>query len=280
MKFKESHYIGFDGLRMHISAWLPDDEKPRALLVAIHGLASHGYTLRDLGEYFANRGLAVFAPDMRGFGHYSGMKGHVMSFDEYIEDMHNIVMHAKDQYLNKITFLLGHSLGGQHVVRYVASYPNVVDGIILECPGVSQDLDISFGKYIAGRILSIFNVKRYFSNELELEYSTHDPQVIEEYESDPLRFDKVTARFGIEGLKAAKRAMACAPEITIPALVMQAGDDRMVKAEKTKEFFEALGSKDKTWIYYEGLYHELHRELEKERVLGDIEKWLEVRLPT
>ncbi len=280
MKYEESQYIGFDGLKMHMSVWLPDDDRPRALLIAIHGLGGHGHILKNIGEYFADRGFAVFAPDMRGFGHYSGLKGHVMSFDEYIEDMYNIVMQVKDRFLNKITFLLGHSLGGQHVIRYVATYPKAVDGMILECPGVSENLDISLGKYIAGRILSIFNVKRYFASGIDVEFASHDKNVVEEHRSDPLRFDMVTARFGIEGLKAAKRAMACAPEITLPALVMQAGDDRMVKAEKTKEFFDSLGSKDKTWLFYDGFYHELHGEIEKDRVLGDIDKWLEVRLPT
>ncbi len=280
MKYQESSYTGFDGLKMHLSMWVPDDERPRALLIAIHGLGSHGYALKNIGEYFSERGIAVFAPDMRGFGHYSGLKGHVMSFDEYIEDMYNIVMQVKDRFLNKITFLLGHSLGGQHVVRYVATYPKDVDGMILECPGVSQNLGIPKGKYIAGRLLSILNVKRYFHNDLQFEFASHDPEVIEELRNDPLRFEKVTARFGIEGLKAAKRAMASAPEITLPSLILQAGDDKMVLVEKSKEFFDTLGSQDKTWLFYEGLYHDLHSELEKERVLGDIERWLEVRLPT
>ncbi len=260
--------------------WLPDDDRPRALIIAIHSLGSHGYTLRFIGEYFAERGFAVFAPDMRGFGNYSGLKGHVMNFDEYIEDMYNIVMQVKDRYLNKITFLLGHSLGGQHVIRYVTTYPKDVDGIILECPSVSESLNIPITKYIAGRFLSILNVKTYFTNETDFNYASHDPEVIKAHEDDPLRFDQVTPRFGIEALKATKKAFACAPEIILPALVLQAGDDKMVNPETTKEFFDMLGSTDKTWIIYEGFYHELHAELERERVLGDIEKWLEVRLPT
>ena len=280
MKYKESQYHGFDGMKMHMSVWHPDNERPRALLIAIHGLGSHGYTLKNIGEYFSEKGFAVFAPDMRGFGHYTGLKGHVMSFDEYIEDMYNIVMQVKDRYLNKLTFLFGHSLGGQHVVRYVCSYPRAVDGMIVSCPAISEKLGIGTGKYIAGRILSILNVKRYFSNKVPLEYASHDPEVVREFEEDPLRHDLVTARFGIEGLKAAKRAMKCAPEISIPAFIQQAGDDKMVDADMAKEFFEALSSPDKTWRIYEGLYHTLHAEVEKEMVLRDMENWLEKRLPS
>jgi alpha-beta hydrolase superfamily lysophospholipase len=279
MKHKESHYTGFDGTQMFMNSWHPDDERPRALLIAIHGLSNHGYTMKNIGEYFAERGIAVFAPDMRGFGHYKSLKGHVMNFDEYIEDMYNIVMQVKDIYLNKLTYLFGHSLGGQHVIRYVTTYPKAVDGMILSCPGVSDTLDIGIGKYIAGRILSIFNVKRYFSTGVKHEFASHDPEAVKEIEEDPLRFDFVTARFRIESLKGTKRAMSCAPEITLPAFVQQAGEDMMVNPEETKEFFENLASPDKTWRMYEGLYHGLHIETEKEMVLRDMETWLEKRLP-
>ncbi len=275
MKFKESHYIGFDGVKMHMSVWHPDDEKPRALLIAIHGLGSHGYTLKSIGEYFSERGYAVFAPDMRGFGHYSGLKGHVMSFDEYIEDMYNIVMQVKDQYLNKLTFLFGHSLGGQHVIRYVATYPEAVDGMILSCPAVSVQMSTLY--YVFGWILSILNVKRYIT--LDRGKPTHDPEALKEMEEDPLGFDSITPRFGIEGVKGAKRAMTSAREIMLPALVQQAGDDKNVDPEKTKEFFEKLASPDKTWRLYEGLYHGLHQEIQKEMVFRDMELWLDKRLP-
>jgi alpha-beta hydrolase superfamily lysophospholipase len=194
MKYREGQYTGFDGVQMHMHSWHPDDEKPRALIIAVHGLGSHGYGMRNIGEYFAERGVAVYAPDMRGFGHYTGLKGHVMSFDEYIEDMYNIVMQIKDEYLNKLTFLFGESLGGQHVIRYVATYPRAVDGMILSCPAVSETLDIGIGTYIAGRILSILNVKRYFSSSLKREYLSHDLEAVKELENDTLRFEMVTPR--------------------------------------------------------------------------------------
>lgn len=280
MKHFEDQYIGYDGTRMNMAVWSTDNERARAVIIAFHGLGSHGKNLSNIGEYFAQRGFTVFAPDMRGFGHYSVLKGHVMSFDEYVEDIHSIVMHAKDQYINNLTFLFGHSLGGQHVLRYVAKYPLEVDGIILSCPAVSESLEISIWKRVAGAILSIFNIKRYFDNEIEFEDACRDPEVVAQHKNDPLRFDKVTPRFGIEGLKAAKEAYNLARFITVPVLVQQAEADRLVDPKKTREFFEHLGSKDKTWRSYEGLFHELHSEPEKATVLGDMESWLEERLPT
>ncbi|MHA1771660.1 MAG: lysophospholipase [Candidatus Thorarchaeota archaeon] len=278
MIFEESHYLGYDGLKMYMATWLPDDERPRALLIAIHGLGSHGLSLRTIGEYMAERGIAVFAPDMRGFGHYSGIKGHVMNFDEYIEDLQNIVMQVKDRFHNKLTFLYGHSLGGQHIIRYAATYPHDVDGLIIACPAVSQQLPISPLKKIGAWFLSLLNVKKQFSDDNDLTLSSRDPEVVREHEEDPLTWDSVTPRFGVCGLRAVKEAFNAAPLIKLPALVQQAGDDKLVIPEKTREFFDRLGSEDKEWILYEGLYHEIFREPEKERVLADMYNWLDKRL--
>jgi alpha-beta hydrolase superfamily lysophospholipase len=278
MRYEESNYVGYDGTRMFMSVWLPGDEPPRALLVAIHGLGSHGYTLRNIGEYFAQRGLAVFAPDMRGFGHYSGLKGHVISFDEYKEDLKNIVDQVKDRFQSRLTYLFGHSLGGLHAIRYVAAYPQDVEGAMLSCPAVSESLKIGRATKAAGSLLSVLNVKRYFGNSLEFEYASHDPEVVQEHENDKLRFDKVTPRFGISALRAMREAFRAAPLIMLPILVQQAGEDMMVNPDMTRTFFDRLGSADKTWKIYEGFYHELHGEMGRDQVLNDMYAWLERRL--
>ncbi|TFG34941.1 alpha/beta hydrolase [Candidatus Thorarchaeota archaeon] len=280
MQYEETNYIGYDGTHMFMALWKPDDDKPRALLVVLHGLGSHAGDFKNLGEYFANRGFAVFIPDLRGFGHYSGLKGHVMRFDEYIEDIQNLVMQVKDRYLNKITFLFGSSLGGVNAIRYVKTYPKTVDGLILHCPAVSQNLGIGRGTIIAGQILSWLNVKRYFSSGLNYEDASRNPTVIKDHETDPLRFDDVTPRFGIEGLKASEDAFKSALMIKVPVLLQQAGEDKLVSPNRSKEFFENLSSEDKTLYFYEGLYHELHVEPESDRILGDMETWLNKRLPT
>ncbi len=280
MKYEESNYIGFDGTRMFMAVCRPDDDKPRALVILLHGFGSHAGDFVSVGEYLANHGMTAFIPDLRGFGHYSGLKGHVMSFDEYIEDIQNLVMQAKDRYLNKITYLFGSSLGAINAVRYVIRYPRTVDGLILQSPAMGQKLDISIGKKIAGNFLSILNVKRYFTTGVDYADMCRNPDIVKRRETDPLRFDSVTARFGVEALKAAKDALESAPRIVMPVLLQQAGDDKVVSQEANHKFFDNLASADKTWKLYDGLYHEIHEEPERDQVLGDLYSWLDTRLPS
>lgn len=280
MRYEESKYIGFDGTRMFMAVYRPDDDRPRALMILLHGLGSHAGDFTEMGEYLAERGIAAFVPDQRGFGRYPGLKGHVMNFDEYIEDIQNIVMQVKDRYLNKITYLFGSSMGAINAIRYLIRYPRTVDGLLLQCPGVSHRTEIGIGLLTAARFLSILNVKRYF--ELNPEYSdtSRNPDTIERHKKDPLRFEKVTARFSSEVLSASKDAFHSASKILLPILVQQAGDDKAVDVEKNKEFFDNLASADKTWKLYDGLYHEIHEEPERESVLTDLYEWLNKRLPS
>jgi alpha-beta hydrolase superfamily lysophospholipase len=177
-------------------------------------------------------------------------------------------------------FLFGASMGGINAVRYLVKYPREIDGLILQCPGVAQQLDIGFGKKMAGNLLSLLNVKRYVEIEINYEDSTRSPNAIKQMETDPLRFEKVTPRFGREGLKAAEDGFNSAASLRLPVLLQQAGADKLVDPVKSKEFFDAVSSGDKTWKLYDGLYHQLHNEPEKEQVLGDMADWLEKRLPT
>lgn len=265
---------------MFMASWIPDNERPRALLIAIHGLGSHALDLATISEYFAENGIAVFAPDLRGFGHFDGLKGHVMRFDEYIEDIQNIVMQVKDRYLNKLTYLFGPSLGGVKILRYVVAYPTTVDGILLHCPAVFQTLDINTAVRFFANILSLLNVKRYYDIPTDYEESSRSPEVIKRHQEDPLRLEQVTPRFGIEALKASEHSFTLGPRIHLPILIQQAGSDKQVSPEKVQEFFDTIASTDKEFRLYEGLYHELAEEPEKDQVLGDMNAWLEKRLPS
>ena len=164
MTYVESEYIGYDGTRMFMHRWIPPEGKPRASILAIHGLGSHGGDMKNIGEYFVEKGFAVHAPDMRGFGHFTGCKGHVMNFDEYTEDLANIIEQVKDQYPGRLIFPFGASLGGLWVIRYVVTYPKEIDGLILSCPSVSEKLPIGKGTRIAASLLSLLNAKIYFDN--------------------------------------------------------------------------------------------------------------------
>jgi alpha-beta hydrolase superfamily lysophospholipase len=64
------------------------------------------------------------------------------------------------------------------------------------------------------------------------------------------------------------------PSLTLPLLILQGSDDKLVNQEGARMLYEKAGSKDKTLKIYEGFYHEVHNEPGNARVFADIEAWL------
>ena len=54
--------------------------------------------------------------------------------------------------------------------------------------------------------------------------------------------------------------------------------DAVTDGKRSALLYERIGSKDKTLRLYEGLMHEIFNEPERERVLADMESWLEAHL--
>ncbi len=62
--------------------------------------------------------------------------------------------------------------------------------------------------------------------------------------------------------------------VKLPLLILHGTADRLDDPEGSKQLYERAESKDKTLKLYDGFYHEVMNEPEKERVLADILEWL------
>ncbi len=109
---------------------------------------------------------------------------------------------------------------------------------------------------------------------------SHDPKVVRAYESDPLVHDRVSVRFFNEFLAAMETVNERASSLKVPTLLQVAGDDHLVNAQSSVQFFEKLDLEDKTLHVYDGRYHEIYNEDEnlRRQVLKDLEDWLEKRI--
>jgi alpha-beta hydrolase superfamily lysophospholipase len=54
--------------------------------------------------------------------------------------------------------------------------------------------------------------------------------------------------------------------------------DRLGEPEGSRLLYDRAGSKDKMLKLYQGFYHEIFNEPEREQVLSDMEGWLAARL--
>ena len=66
--------IWSQGIKVPYRAWLPID-KPRVVLLCIHGLGFSSASYSEFGRIMASRGLATYAMDVRGFGQWMQDRG-------------------------------------------------------------------------------------------------------------------------------------------------------------------------------------------------------------
>jgi acylglycerol lipase len=102
---------------------------------------------------------------------------------------------------------------------------------------------------------------------------------VETYVTDPLVHHVATARWAAEALAAQDAAMAAAPRVTLPLLVLYGTDDQVADPAFAEAFFATVGSADKKLVPYKHFYHELFNEVGREQVFEDVAAWLAERLP-
>ncbi len=113
---------------------------------------------------------------------------------------------------------------------------------------------------------------------LDVNGISRDPEVVEAYVNDPLVFHgKTPARIGAELLSAMMRITDEASKLTLPMTIVQGAEDILVEPSGAQMLYDKASSADKTLKIYEGMYHEVFNEPDRERVLKDVESWLEIQ---
>ena len=256
-----------DGTTLFFRAFPAGQE--RARLVIAHGLGEHSGRYGHLAEHLVPGGLSIWAMDHRGHGQSGGRRGHIRTFDEYLNDLYDfVVLCKKNASREKKCFLLGHSLGGLMVLLFAGLYPKAVDGLIVSSPALGLNMAISRIKRWFGSLMSNLRPTLLLSNELDPAWLSHDKGVVQAYREDPLVHGRISVRWFAEFLSAMEKAAMMAPHLEVPVLMQVAGNDHLVDATVARGFFESLSIRDKTLHIYDGLYHEIYNELETDRKTG------------
>ena len=71
-RFSDSTFIASDGFALPAQVTLPEDDTPRAVLIALHGFNDYANATADQAKVWAEAGIATYAYDQRGFGRTEG----------------------------------------------------------------------------------------------------------------------------------------------------------------------------------------------------------------
>ncbi|MEL6770844.1 MAG: lysophospholipase [Bacteroidota bacterium] len=271
-----------DGATLFTRAWSPELGNVRAEVLLVHGIAEHSGRYAHVAAHLMMHGFRVIAYDQRGHGESSGERAYIEEFDALVADLQRVrdrlpALRATvggDQTAPPL-FLLGHSLGGLVVARYVTEHgTDGLAGVVLSSPGLQTDVAPLLQK-VAAPIARI--APRLPTVKLDLKGLSRDPRVIRNYQEDPLTHTgAIRARTGHESIEAMKQVDASA--FRVPLYVFQGTADRITSPDGSRAFVDAVEANvpgaQTTLRLYDGLFHETMNEPEKETVLADLTAWL------
>jgi len=273
MKHIDGTFKGPRGLDIYYQGWLPDGEV-KAVLFIVHGLGEYCGRYTNVVNHFVPLGYAVYGLDHIGHGKSGGDREMLKRFEDYTEPLKTYYKMVTSWQPGKPVFIYGHSLGGLITSFHLLDEQDSFKGAIISAAGVKVPENISGTTVIMGKVLSVLAPKAGILG-LDTNYLSHDKAVVDTYNADPLVFHgKTPARLAAEMLRAMMRVSAEAGKITLPVFIFHGGGDKIVDPAASIMLNEKISSKDKSFKIYEGDFHEVHNEFDREVMFKNLEEWL------
>lgn len=272
---KEERIQAEGGLNIFVRSWRPGGNA-RGVVLIVPGFNAHSGYYGWVAEQLTASGLAVYAVDLRGRGQSDGERFYVQTLADWVSDVGRVMALAKSRESGLPVFLLGHSAGGVVSCIYALEHQAELAGFICESfayqvPGPDFALTVLKGlSHVAPHAHTL---------HLKNEYFSRDPKVVQAMNEDPLIAHEIQpAQTSAEMVRADERLKNEFPRITLPLLNLHGTADKVTKFGGSQIFYERAGSSDKTIKLYEGHFHDLLNDIDKETVIADIKSWIAARL--
>lgn len=269
-----------DGLKLATRLWTATNS--RAVVVLTHGYGEHSGRYAKLGETLTAAGFALFAYDLRGHGQSQGKRGHAPTYGHFLDDLTQVIDHARAQVRAPHTFIFGHSMGGGIVLNYALTRANEIAGeklagVIATGPWLRLAFQPPAWKVGIAKVLAGVVPTLSLPTNLDRRLLCRDAAVVAAYEADPLVHGMMSAAAFTGIVAAGEYTLGSAAALQLPALVMHGGADGITDAKASEAFVNAAGTSDKAFKLWPGMYHEILNELDAQPIYTTINEWLAQR---
>ncbi|MDR1836575.1 MAG: lysophospholipase [Treponema sp.] len=308
----ETYFESQDGAKLFLYRWRSEQERPRAVLHVVHGMAEHALRYRFLAERMIQAGIEVWAADQRGHGKTAdlmingrdrgGLLGHCADGNGYVPVTGDV--YALNCEIRKAVgvpvYMLGHSWGSFIVQNYIEEYSHdlVVEGCILSGTKGPGDFTVRAGSPLLALLAALrgqrngsriaraladgqYN-KAFRPNRTQFDWLSRDEEVVDKYVADPLcgflcssGFYRDIARL----LNKIYRPEAMArinPRLFVYVFSGSADPVGKMGAGPTDlvNAYRELGINDLEFVLYPGARHETLNETNREEVYSNLLSWI------
>lgn len=262
-----------EGIKIYYCQRLP--QTPKAVVIVSHGYGEHSGFYVQLLEFLASQGYGVYALDHRGHGRSEAERGHLDRFEIFTEDLDVFVDFVRSSHPDLPLFTFGHSMGGLIAFNYGILHPDKLQGQVFSGAAVGRPVGTEL---IPNFLFKLLNkpLNRFKIYPVLRTKGTRNMEIRKYSGEDPLVWEYATLGFFYQFVsRGVSFAQENAGSYRLPCLFLHGTDDRIVPYKVSKKIYPIIASEDKKLKLYEGLYHELIQEPEREEVLADILGWLE-----
>jgi alpha-beta hydrolase superfamily lysophospholipase len=279
-------FTTYDGHTLVMYDWpLDASESPRAMVLLVHGLGEHAWRYRRLAATLNAAGFAVRSYDQRGHGESSGARGCVPCTDALVKDLAEVVDETRDR-LDKHQplplIVLGHSMGGLVSALWVARSQQdlsrellPVQALVLSSPALQTDLNLWQRGVLATLPRWLPDIT--FSNGLDVNGLSHEPDVVAAYREDPLVHDRLSPRLGQFLANGGAEVQAHALQWRVPTLLMYAGSDLLVNPQGSRRFAQRTPVGVVDAVHLEDFFHEIFNDTHRLEAVEHLLNWLSDR---
>ena len=265
-----------DGTRLPARVWLPQaGQAPTAVILALHGFNDSRDQWALPGPVFAAAGMALYAPDQRGFGDttarqtWPGVPALVNDADAMARDL-------RRRYPTTPLYVMGESMGGAIALDLAASpTPPPVTGTIMLSPAVwgrpEQGAVLASALWAANGLLPGYRIT---AGDVPVRvHASDNREALVALARDPLtiRSTQVSVLKGLVDLM--DSAQQAAPSVQGRSFIAYGGHDDLVPASAMGVAWAHLPPQTRRAVYPNG-YHLLMRDLDREAVIDDVIAWI------
>lgn len=261
----------YDGRKFHGVTWQPAHYD--RVMVVIHGIGEHVERYAPLAEFFNKEGYLVTGIDHFGHGKSDGKRGDALPLPAIFDYLEAFLQFTWEQYPAPM-ILYGHSMGGGLLTGLLLNRQPDVQAAIISAPALllpQKPNAVLRGILRAGAsLLPHLRVK----TPLDINKISHDRSEVEKFEKDPLRHPLASLRLMHILVSNGQWCLRHADRLQVPALLMHGNADEFTSVDGSRQFAEKVPGKLLTYKEWDGLYHEMHNEPQRQEIFQFMAGWL------
>jgi len=255
-----------DGSPINCRVWQGQIGSP--VVIYMHGIEGHSQWFENTAAVLNSRGMTIYAPDRRGAGMNRKDRGDLLDHKTLLADMESMLRSIGSHYSGHAVVLIANCwsaraaaiIAREDYVPQSGTLSTPLSGLILTCPAIYSKVDFPkatkmkiFSEWLQGS----YRLLRTWPIPITPSMFTTNQPYLDFIEKDPLRLTEATTAFYVQTAILGWRAKRAPKHISIPTLVLQAGNDQIADNEKSKAWYALLKTSHRTMRVFPDASHSL-----------------------